>query len=827
MGIQGLLPLLKSIQQQVKLSDLSGKTLAVDGYVWLHKGAYGCATELATGKPTTKYIDYAMHRIRLLRYYGIEPYLVFDGGPLPAKEGTELERRKNREESLAKAKQLASRGRHSEARDLYARCVDISPKHAFQLIKALRAESVAYVVAPYEADAQLAYLERSGIVQGILTEDSDLLVFGCQNVYFKLDTSTYTVAHIARAKFSQVTDINLALWTDTEFRHMAMMSGCDYLEGLKGIGVRTANKLLRKYKSLERVLKFIALESKTARVPKGYLEAFRKAELAFLYQRVYDSTQKRLVHLVEPPSTGLSEEDDLFVGRELPLDLAQNIATGDYCPLSHEPIVDINPSFQPDARNKRNSVATFANAKPVVKSGPMDRFLVAKPKDSLQRETTSITTASLSNFNTKASGTRSLSSEMERIEDVRARRRDSIKKALNTITSPTISSRFFSTSAPVPTTLPDARPTSAENHSECKEQESTDEGAQSGTLILEINGEELELLEFAFEPEDTVDQEEGYRSPSPSLSIDEVSSIASLEDAKPAKREGQDGDDEDGWGEEDDIPSPVKPSRALTKVLSISSTNDGTASAEEPSTLPDIETQSPTDTSSLVLAPSLQDFFASFESASRECLPKSVTTPTTKQDTIQAEQTATSPIKDFAPETDIDAVAESDYDRSETERDEEQVRKETTIALAWRKRFSFAGPSDVKGAMLSRKQTTLSAIAQRRQRDSSPDSSQRSRSKGPLQPLNAPVPSKKTPVPRKSEPLLAPTRPSPFGSSARDDIEKSDDEEHDDDARIRKRRRISVPLKSEPVALRLVDEEEIVARSKSRLQSFRFMADLS
>lgn len=36
-----------------------------------------------------------------------------------------------------------------------------------------------------------------------------------------------------------------------------------------------------------------------------------------------------------------------------------------------------------------------------------------------------------------------------------------------------------------------------------------------------------------------------------------------------------------------------------------------------------------------------------------------------------------------------------------------------------------------------------------------------------------------------------------------------------------------LPLKSEPVALRLVDEEEIVARSKSRLQSFRFMADLS
>ena len=33
-------------------------------------------------------------------------------------------------------------------------------------------------MAPYEADAQLAYLERAGLVDAILTGDSDLLVFG-------------------------------------------------------------------------------------------------------------------------------------------------------------------------------------------------------------------------------------------------------------------------------------------------------------------------------------------------------------------------------------------------------------------------------------------------------------------------------------------------------------------------------------------------------------------------------------------------------------------------------------------------------------------------
>lgn len=44
-------------------------------------------------------------------------------------------------------------------------------------------------MAPYEADAQLAYLEKEGIVDLVITEDSDLLVFGCKRVLFKMDDS--------------------------------------------------------------------------------------------------------------------------------------------------------------------------------------------------------------------------------------------------------------------------------------------------------------------------------------------------------------------------------------------------------------------------------------------------------------------------------------------------------------------------------------------------------------------------------------------------------------------------------------------------------------
>lgn len=39
-----------------------------------------------------------------------------------------------------------------------------------------------FPVAPYEADSQLAYLNQCGIAQLVITEDSDLILFGCNNV---------------------------------------------------------------------------------------------------------------------------------------------------------------------------------------------------------------------------------------------------------------------------------------------------------------------------------------------------------------------------------------------------------------------------------------------------------------------------------------------------------------------------------------------------------------------------------------------------------------------------------------------------------------------
>lgn len=48
--------------------------------------------------------------------------------------------------------------------------------------KVLKQENVCYVVAPYEADAQMTFLAVSKQVDAVITEDSDLIPFGCPRV---------------------------------------------------------------------------------------------------------------------------------------------------------------------------------------------------------------------------------------------------------------------------------------------------------------------------------------------------------------------------------------------------------------------------------------------------------------------------------------------------------------------------------------------------------------------------------------------------------------------------------------------------------------------
>ena len=189
MGIQNLLPNLASIARDKSLAEYAGSRAAIDGYSWLHKASTCCAQELCLGVPsgTDKLIKSVMKKIEMLRRHRIHPYMVFDGAPLPAKAGTEQERLLGREKNLVKARAFLSQGNAAQANLHFQKAVDISPSMVRDLIVHLKAASVDYVVAPYEADAQLAYLEREQLVDFVISEDSDMLAWNCKRVLFKLD----------------------------------------------------------------------------------------------------------------------------------------------------------------------------------------------------------------------------------------------------------------------------------------------------------------------------------------------------------------------------------------------------------------------------------------------------------------------------------------------------------------------------------------------------------------------------------------------------------------------------------------------------------------
>ncbi|CDH53037.1 related to exo1-exonuclease which interacts withmsh2p [Lichtheimia corymbifera JMRC:FSU:9682] len=311
MGITGLLPLIKSIHEPTHLEHFAGKTIAVDGNVWLHRGAFACALDLALKQDTKKYIEYFLRQIQLLKVNGVTPYIVFDGNPLPIKSVTVDERRRRRETALSKGKELLALGRRQEAMEYFQKAIEITPRMVQQIVKVLKDKRILHVIAPYEADAQLTYLINTNKVDAVLTEDSDLLVFGCHTVFFKMNASGHGVM-IRRQNLENATEIDMRGWNMTKIRHMCILSGCDYLPSLPGIGLKNAHKLLKNYRTIDGVFRYFRASGKMKDVP-DYEEKFQCANDAFLYQFVCDPDTGRYIPLHSPPA-GVDPENMKFLG---------------------------------------------------------------------------------------------------------------------------------------------------------------------------------------------------------------------------------------------------------------------------------------------------------------------------------------------------------------------------------------------------------------------------------------------------------------------------------------------------------------------------------
>lgn len=344
MGVKGLLGLLKSIQKQTSLKSYAGQTLGIDAFGWLHRGATGCAYQLAAGKPTTFYITYVLNRVRMLLDFGITPYLVFDGDAVPSKKDTNSKRREEREAAKELGLMLFKSGKKDQAQQELQKAVTITPQMTYNLIEELRRMNVQVLVAPYEADAQLVYLEKIGVIDGIISEDSDLLVFGAQRLITKLDQHG-SCAEIRRADLMLNKTVSFAGWSDSMFRRMAILSGCDYLKNINGIGLKTAHDFVKRHKEIAKIMRMLALNGKYI-VPADYVASFEAAERAFLYHRVFCPKAGQLVFLNTIPPD-LKEEEMPFLGPYVEANIAIGVACGDLNPRTKQPFASTGDSITP------------------------------------------------------------------------------------------------------------------------------------------------------------------------------------------------------------------------------------------------------------------------------------------------------------------------------------------------------------------------------------------------------------------------------------------------------------------------------------------------
>lgn len=311
----------------------------------------------------------------MVKHFGVTPYLVFDGDFLPSKARTEASRAKRREDSRKAGLELLRAGKPAQAQLELQKAIDVTPEMARYLIEELKKEGIPYVVAPYEADAQLVYLERHGYTNGIISEDSDLLVFGAKRLLTKMDQHGQCV-EINRKDFCAVREISLTGWTDDQFRQMAIFSGCDYLESIGNMGLKTAYRMMRKYKTPERVIRMLQFDGKF-RVSENYLAQYKQAELTFLYQRVFCPEKKQLVLLTEPqPSLPLDLEEMPYIGARVNAELAEAVANGDMNPMTKEPI-----TIAPLPEKRRTNALTKTTRAAAVAPEP-SRPTPEKPIDS-------------------------------------------------------------------------------------------------------------------------------------------------------------------------------------------------------------------------------------------------------------------------------------------------------------------------------------------------------------------------------------------------------------------------------------------------------------
>ncbi|KAM7060415.1 flap endonuclease GEN homolog 1 [Acridotheres tristis] len=226
MGVTYLWQILEPVRQPVNMSSLRGKTLAVDLSLWVCEAQ---TVKKMAGVVTKPHLRNLFFRFSFFTSMGIKLVFVMEGEAPRLKADTMSKRNEMRYGPSKKA------GPVRTGRSLFKAML----KECLELLECL---GVPWVQAAGEAEAMCAYLNAKGLVDGCITNDGDVFLYGAQTVYRNFAMNAKD-PHLDSYTMSSIKE---KLGCDREsLIGLAVLLGCDYLpKGVPGVGKEQALKLI-------------------------------------------------------------------------------------------------------------------------------------------------------------------------------------------------------------------------------------------------------------------------------------------------------------------------------------------------------------------------------------------------------------------------------------------------------------------------------------------------------------------------------------------------------------------------------------------------------
>jgi flap endonuclease-1 len=241
--------------RKIKMSELSGKVIAIDAFNWIFQFlttirlADGSYLTDSKGRVTT-HLNGLFYRSVSLLENRIKPVFVFDGKAPKFKKETLQEREKTKEEAMEKMEHATTAEEKAMYMRRLARIDDYIIDSSKELLHYL---GIPYIQAPAEGEAQAAALSKQGKVFAAASQDYDTLLFGAKKVIRNLNiTNKRKVSGkgITTGVSPEIIDagynLNKLEINREQLILLSLFVGTDYNKGVDGIGPKKALKLVKK-----------------------------------------------------------------------------------------------------------------------------------------------------------------------------------------------------------------------------------------------------------------------------------------------------------------------------------------------------------------------------------------------------------------------------------------------------------------------------------------------------------------------------------------------------------------------------------------------------